>query len=139
MGGTGGIPRLVIGFRGAGIRFLGLEGDTPSLAAFVEELGGEMYEHGPLSRAAAVRAATDFAVANPNGQIVLTGYSRGGRAAFVVADALGEAGIGVQALILFDPHDLNDSVLRLGAWQRRQCAEFLPAILILDTHRSSRP
>lgn len=51
--------------------------------------------------------------ANPNGQIVLTGYSRGGRAAVVVANALGEAGIGVQALILFDPHDFNDRVLRL--------------------------
>jgi RHS repeat-associated protein len=113
VGGSGGIPRLVIGFRGMGIGWLGLEGDTPSLAAFVEELGGEMYEHGPFSRAAAVRATRDSAEANPNGQIVLTGYSRGGRAAFVVANALGDAGIGVQALILFDPHDLNDSVLRL--------------------------
>jgi RHS repeat-associated protein len=109
----GGVPRLVIGFRGAGIGWLGLEGDTPSLAAFVEELGGEMYEHGPLARGAAVRAAKEFAEANPDGQIILTGYSRGGRAAFVVADVLGEAGIGVQALILFDPHDLNDKVLRL--------------------------
>ncbi len=110
---SGNIPRLVIGFRGAGLGFANLEGDTPSLAAFVEELGGTLYEHGPFSRAAALRAARDFAAANPNGQIVLTGYSRGGRSAFIVANSLGDSGVAVEVLILFDPHDVNDSVLQL--------------------------
>jgi len=106
-------PRLVIGFRGAGIGWLGLEGDTPSLTAYVENLGGSMYEHGPIARWRAVRAAKEFIKNNPNGEIVLTGYSRGGRSAFVVANRLGEDGIAVRALVTFDPHDLNDDVLRL--------------------------
>lgn len=52
---------------------MGLEGDTPTLTVYVGNLGGTMYEHGPIARWRAARAAREFIKNNPNGEIVLTG------------------------------------------------------------------
>lgn len=103
---------MVVGFRGAQVGQAG--GDNQTFVPFVEkELTGKVYVHGPRGRAQATKDIVKFKEENPDGEVHILGYSRGGRAAVQVANELGKRGIDVTTLTTFDPHDLNDASIGL--------------------------
>jgi pimeloyl-ACP methyl ester carboxylesterase len=86
-------------------------GDNSTFVPYVrDQLDGKIYSHGPRGRSQAIRDIKDFLARNPDGQVLILGYSRGGRAAVKVSNTLHKKwGVSVTTLTTFDPHDLNDS------------------------------
>ena len=92
--------RLVIAFGGA--KMGAAEGDSDSLRQFSKSLGGNYRDWslmGGHDESDALDAALEFHKAEPNGQIVIFGYSRGGQAAVNLANSLGKRGISVERLL----------------------------------------
>lgn len=113
---------MTLGFDGAGDRDTG---GNPDFIDYVEgDLGGKVVNGGFLldNRSVAedyLKQAQDFMAANPDGEIFVLGYSRGGNTAVEYANLLGENGIKVTGLVTFDPHAMvSDLELKHGNVER---------------------
>jgi len=110
--------RYVIAFDGAGENLAGREGtENGSLDDFMQQEGGHVVDGGLVfsgtrGRAQAA-AAIDWKSRNPEGHIVIFGYSRGGVSAVAMSNALGGKKVAVNKLVLFDPVAAQKSSLTL--------------------------
>lgn len=100
---------LTLAIRGAGGARVG---DNPRFAEWALEIGAERIRPGrALCGSCLVRGACadvrEFREAYPQGRIRLLGYSVGGHEAVALANLLGSKGVGIDAMITFDPHRKN--------------------------------
>ena len=85
-------------------------GSNSTLKGIVEQYGGVFEDIGADGAAASIAA---YMEANPEAQVVLLGYSRGGGEAVSTANILGDSGVNVDALVTFDAHRLVGNSFQL--------------------------
>lgn len=80
-------------------------GENPSLGAFVTHRGGQIFKANQKNKIIRYLSAA----AEEGRELVILGYSRGGNTAVNIANILGERGVNVCHLIVFDAHSLFDN------------------------------
>lgn len=101
--------RLVLGFPGADLKKEGdgysLRGDNPEFEKLIEAQGGYVLPHQDLNNLSDQIAGVFKE--NPDTELYLAGYSRGGNFAAQVANRLGDYNVPVKGVLGLDPHSFQ--------------------------------